>query len=393
MRLSSSILLFAAVPTVLGDKHYFFSGFFSGSLIAGVEFDDATNNMTLVNNITIQSSTGSKWIAIDVWDRLEPIAWKILTVLGTQAKLICLGNRTVPELLHHSQPQPRIHAQHNPPSILPKRKLYRRRSHTPIHRLRCPVQHRLRRTVSVDSTGTLQSILANITYNGTSGVHGLAISPGADFVYSADDMGNAVWTHSFSDDNVTSTAQTLQYLPAPSGSDPRHLAVHPAGSWAYVVYEAANEVAVYARDEATGLLRDTNATYALLPEGFTNTSSYWADEVMFSVPPSASSSSSPKYLIASTRSRTSTSPGYVSAFALSSTGAITEQLFLLPTTASGGGANAVAPASFSEEYFAITDSAANFIEVWKIDNGGKTAAAVAQLGGFSGGPANVVWVN
>ncbi|KAK7187725.1 hypothetical protein PSPO01_06459 [Paraphaeosphaeria sporulosa] len=357
MRLSSSILLFAAVPTVLGDKHYFFSGFFSGSLIAGVEFDDATNNMTLVNNITIQSSTGSKWIAID--ERKQNL---YVSATGQYQSYSITANRSLASTRNITLP----------PSCQ---------------------NHRLRRTVSVDSTGTLQSILANITYNGTSGVHGLAISPGADFVYSADDMGNAVWTHSFSDDNVTSTAQTLQYLPAPSGSDPRHLAVHPAGSWAYVVYEAANEVAVYARDEATGLLRDTNATYALLPEGFTNTSSYWADEVMFSVPPSASSSSSPKYLIASTRSRTSTSPGYVSAFALSSTGAITEQLFLLPTTASGGGANAVAPASFSEEYFAITDSAANFIEVWKIDNGGKTAAAVAQLGGFSGGPANVVWVN
>ncbi|OAG09778.1 3-carboxy-cis,cis-mucoante lactonizing enzyme [Paraphaeosphaeria sporulosa] len=378
MRLSSSILLFAAVPTVLGDKHYFFSGFFSGSLIAGVEFDDATNNMTLVNNITIQSSTGSKWIAID--ERKQNL---YVSATGQYQSYSITANRSLASTRNITLPPSCQNANFIAAARTPPYTVFGAPYSTG-----CAAH-----AVSVDSTGTLQSILANITYNGTSGVHGLAISPGADFVYSADDMGNAVWTHSFSDDNVTSTAQTLQYLPAPSGSDPRHLAVHPAGSWAYVVYEAANEVAVYARDEATGLLRDTNATYALLPEGFTNTSSYWADEVMFSVPPSASSSSSPKYLIASTRSRTSTSPGYVSAFALSSTGAITEQLFLLPTTASGGGANAVAPASFSEEYFAITDSAANFIEVWKIDNGGKTAAAVAQLGGFSGGPANVVWVN
>lgn len=103
----------------------------------------------------------------------------------------------------------------------------------------------------------------------------------------------------------------------------------------------------------------------------------------------------PKYLVASTRSRETSAPGYVSVFSLDPmTGSILEQLFLLPTTVSGGAANAVSPAKFSEEYFAITDSAANFVEVWKIEteSGNSTASVVSHVD-LDSGPANVVWLN
>lgn len=120
--------------------------------------------------------------------------------------------------------------------------------------------------------------------------------------------------------------------------------------------------------------------------GFTNTSSYWADEVIFS----SLTSDTPKYLFAATRSMTSTLPGYVSAFSLDAdTGAIAEQLFLLPTTGSGGAANSVGPTTFSEEYFTIPDSQDNFVEMWKISADGRSAAAVAHVD-LEAGPANVV---
>lgn len=223
-------------------------------------------------------------------------------------------------------------------------------------------------------------------------MHGVALSPNNDFIYSADDMGNAVWVHSL--DSVTGTVEEVQYLAAANQSDPRHLTVHPNGDWVFVVYEAANSIAVYSRDPTTGELTFSDTTYSLLPSGFTNLSSYWADEVLFSKPAkNSSSANSPTYLLAATRSRTTSLPGYVSAFALDvATGAITEQLFLLPTTASGGSANAVSPAEFSEDFFAITDSGSNFIEMWKIDatSEGTTATAVAHLD-IPNGPANVVW--
>lgn len=78
-------------------------------------------------------------------------------------------------------------------------------------------------------------------------------------------MGNAVWAHSY--DRETKTAQTLQYLAAPEGANPRHLAVHPNGGWVYVIYEEANSLAVYKRDDKTGLLMDEKTAYSLLPAG------------------------------------------------------------------------------------------------------------------------------
>jgi carboxy-cis,cis-muconate cyclase len=119
--------------------------------------------------------------------------------------------------------------------------------------------------ISVDEAGTLQTTFANATYNSAAGAHGTALSPNNDFLYSADDMGNAVWVHSY--DNETGAVEEVQYLAAATDSDPRHLAVHPNGNWVYVVYEAANSIASYSRDTTTGELTFTNTTYSLLPSG------------------------------------------------------------------------------------------------------------------------------
>lgn len=108
---------------------------------------------------------------------------------------------------------------------------------------------------------------------------------------------------------------------------------------------------------------------------------------------SSNSSTTPKYLFASTRSRTVGIPGYISAFSLNAiTGAIETQLFLRETTNSGGSSNAVSPAGFSEEFFAIVDASSNFVEVWKMLDEGSGAEVVSHLD-LSGGslPANVVW--
>ena len=111
---------------------------------------------------------------------------------------------------------------------------------------------------------------------------------------------------------------------------------------------------------------------------------------MFSVP---QESEYPKYLFATVRSRTTTDPGFVAAFALDETsGAIKDRIFLLPTTASGGASNSITPAIFSEEYFTIADAQNNFIEVWKLNKDARDATVVAHLD-VTDSPANVVWVD
>lgn len=115
------------------------------------------------------------------------------------------------------------------------------------------------------NSGTLQSSFATLDYDSTAGVHGLALSPKDDFIYSADDMGNAVWVHSYN--KSSGAVEEVQYITAPTGANPRHLAVHPNGGFVFVVYEELNEVAVYGRDVANGKLTSMNTTYSLLPSG------------------------------------------------------------------------------------------------------------------------------
>ncbi|KAF2678623.1 3-carboxy-cis,cis-mucoante lactonizing enzyme [Lentithecium fluviatile CBS 122367] len=379
MAFLSILSLAAFAAPVLGETHYFFSGFFSGSTIVGVEFDDATDTLSLKQNISTNASSGSKWIALD--KRKQNL------YVGTTGYFQSYAVASNGSLEYKNQIAL--------PSNCQNANFLRAASASPYvvfgtpYSTGCSTQ-----AITVDESGTLQSTVANLTYSNSSGVHGIDLSPNNDFVYSADDMGNAVWVHSF--DATTGTAEEIQYLAAPTGANPRHLAAHPNGQWVYVVYEESNQLATYKRNNETGLLTDMNTTYPLIPETYTNTSSYWADEAMFSLPTTTNSSTpstSPKYLITGTRSRSTLSPGYISAFALdASTGAITSQLFLIPSSASGGSANAVAPAPFSEEYFAITDSGANFVEMWKIDGSGVGAEKVARLG-LGSGPANVVWID
>lgn len=355
-----------------------FSGVFSGTDIYAIEFDDEANTLTLVDNIT-SNGDSSKWIAIDerkqnlyVGNLAQFDSYSITSSTGLEyaSTVNITGGCSNANYILASPSSPYV-------------------VFGAPYSSGCPVQ-----MMSVDPTGTLTSVIASATYNTNASIHGLALSPDNAFLYSADDPGNAIWVHSINMGSGTITP--VQYLPAPTDANPRHLIVHPGGGYAYVIFEEGNAVGVYARDEETGELTFTDVTYPLLPSSFSNSSSYWADEIQFSYSPS--SPATPRYMYAATRSRTSTVPGYVSAFELDiTTGAILEQLFLVETTGSGGVANSVTSALFSEEYFAITDSEGAFVEVWKLvvdgaGDGAVSAEAVVHLG-LGSGPSDVVWVD
>jgi carboxy-cis,cis-muconate cyclase len=76
---------------------------------------------------------------------------------------------------------------------------------------------------------------------------------------------------------------------------------------------------------------------------------------------------------------------------LSSTGEIEKQLFLTETTSSGGAANSVAPADFSDEWVALTDSEVGAVEIWQLTTNG-SAKIVASLSiQDKGCCANAIW--
>lgn len=287
--------------------------------------------------------------------------------------------------------------------------------------------------ISVDASGALVSQIANVTYDASAGVHGLALSPDSRYVYSADDMGSRVWAHAYDGAaarNYSSVAEVQQL----SGAGARHLAVHPNGKWLYVIYESDNQIAVYSRDTDTGALVDTNATFSLLPDDqVANGSLYWSSDVSVS----NTSSTSPKYLFAFARARSNDTDGWVNGFALDEeTGAISQRIFVEQASGSGGTTvsvtlpnfklgfpslfsiaieeflllhlsakrplpsvhgtdktnlkNAVTPSPFSEEYFAVTDEGSNYVEVWEVADNKSSASAVAHLD-LEYGPVNVVW--
>ncbi|KAF2628853.1 hypothetical protein BU25DRAFT_466774 [Macroventuria anomochaeta] len=59
------VFSFSSFATLaLGESHYFISSFLAESAIVGVEFDDATSFLSLVNNIMAQATSGSKSLSL-----------------------------------------------------------------------------------------------------------------------------------------------------------------------------------------------------------------------------------------------------------------------------------------------------------------------------------------
>lgn len=243
--------------------------------------------------------------------------------------------------------------------------------------------------MSVDDSGTLLATIQNYTYDTDSAVHGTAISPGSKFLFSADDAGNQLWSQSIDSTNGGEVTFVSKLAGPSEGADPRHVAVHPNGTYIYVLLEGSSQVAQYTYDATTGVPTFSNVTYSLLPLSVSaNTSLYWADEVALSA--------SGRYLWATNRGRSAGTLGYISAFTLEDNGAIAEQNFLVETTNSGGAANAVAPSPFSDRFVALTDSEVGFVEVWGMSEDGRSAAVVAHLdvvdnSSGTGCCANAVW--
>ncbi|KAF4345849.1 carboxy-cis cis-muconate cyclase [Fusarium beomiforme] len=362
-------LLLAFTGHALGETYRLLSGFFGGQSIVALDFDETASSLSVVENMTLHGSGGSKWIALSK-DEEE-------LYVATQGAFQSYRLNSTPSLEYQSNITLSSNCSNANFVVASTKK--------PFAVFGAPYSGACSSVAMSVDKGALQASFANLTYNSKAAVHGLALSPDEDFVYSADDTGNAIWVHSY--DRPSGVIKEVQRLSAPSGANPRHLTVHPSGSLVYVIYEELNELAVYKRELNTGKLTDPNITYSLLPSGYSNTSSYWSDEVLLSF----SHHDTPKYAITGVRSHDSSKPGFVSIFSLDAHGNIDKQLFTLPTTGSGGSANAVSPAKFSEEYFGITDSGSNFIEVWKINESGSSASSVAHLD-LDGSPANIVWL-
>jgi hypothetical protein len=78
--------------------------------------------------------------------------------------------------------------------------------------------------MSVDESGALHEVIQDFEYlDEKSSIHGLAMSPDSDVLYSADTYGNNIWTHAVSK-TTGLVGEVLDKTIGPSpGSNPRHV--------------------------------------------------------------------------------------------------------------------------------------------------------------------------
>ncbi|CAG8948758.1 hypothetical protein HYFRA_00001879 [Hymenoscyphus fraxineus] len=257
--------------------------------------------------------------------------------------------------------------------------------------------------MSVDKDGFFTGADQEFGYRPSSGIHGMALNKNNTFLYSADDTGNFVWTHSV--DPSTGFVTFVDASPAPSNgshgsydTNPRHVTVHPEGKFLYVLFEGSEQLAQFEIDQATGIPSFQGVAYSMVLPGMLthmgNTDTDASDPSSGRYAAGVKLSSSNKYLWASFRGRQEDQAGSFAAFSLNPDGSIIEQLFLTPTLSSGGLSNIVSPNPITDKYVAITDESFGFVDIFALADDASKASPVARLSIPDGGCcADVLWAS
>ncbi|CAJ2510259.1 Uu.00g061590.m01.CDS01 [Anthostomella pinea] len=351
-------------------KHRLIVGTFSTEFLYTLEYDDQDQSLVLVATNPVPAA--SQWIALNHdktklygtdWNAAEPsfMSYDIQDPLNIkhEATIVggryCSGSKSIFVAAYPKAP-------------------YTVYSNNYYGDAKCSS------VMSVHDNGTLKEIIQDYTYAPGSAVHGLAFSSGGGYLFSADTIGNKIWTHQI--DATTGQLTYASNITGPSaGSDPRHIIAHGGDKFLYTVLEGSSEVAQYVMNR-DGQLFYHDTKYPLIRES-ENPADFWADEISMSV--------NSKYLWATNRARDNTKKGYISVLELDEAeGAIAGQNFLLPTSTSGGFANAVAASPFDESLAALTDNSTGFVEIWNV-NGYPIAHLNIEDGG--GCCANAVWLD
>jgi 6-phosphogluconolactonase len=97
--------------------------------------------------------------------------------------------------------------------------------------------------------------------------HCVVLDPSNRHAYSCDLGADKVLTYDFDSRRGKLTPGAQPFVSLKPGAGPRHLTFDRAGRFAYVLSELASTVTAFARERATGALRELN-TYPLLPADF-----------------------------------------------------------------------------------------------------------------------------
>jgi carboxy-cis,cis-muconate cyclase len=102
-------------------------------------------------------------------------------------------------------------------------------------------------------------------------------------------------------------------------------------------------------------------------------------------------SHSSKYLFATSRANSFSLTGYISAFSLLPSGAISRQICLNPTPTSGGHSNAVSPCPWNDEWLALTDDQVGGVEIYRWKEEFLARVARCDVEGHRGFGMNAIW--
>ncbi|KAJ4391106.1 hypothetical protein N0V93_004721 [Gnomoniopsis smithogilvyi] len=240
------------------------------------------------------------------------------------------------------------------------------------------------------------------------GSHSVDLSPDGKSVYVADIGHNCIWAYALDEANEREPLTLRTKHVSPRAHDgPRHCWPHPSGRVLYCVQEHSGMVDAFAVGADGTSLAHLHG-HTLLPEG-KDCGAYWADEVrtsqMYGENGGGSSSSTPRWLYASTRGLEKGTKGYVAAYELDEEGHIRgPAVAIYETRTSGGLANAVEPAprklyermglpiegEGAEEFIALTDSEEGWVVIlgWN----GKRFREVAAVKLEGATAATAVWV-
>jgi carboxy-cis,cis-muconate cyclase len=222
-------------------------------------------------------------------------------------------------------------------------------------------------------------------------------------LYIADIGRNAIFTYSIDNGHAASdpgkqhlTLGSKHISPRPNDG-PRHTWPHPSGKILYSLQEHTSMVDLFAVADDGVTLTHTHGVRIIPADK--DPKDYWADEVRLST----RSATNPRYMYASTRGLAAETKGYAAVFELHQDGNVVseEPICIWETPTSGGIANAIEPAPWSEdledkEYLAMTDSQEGWVFILSFDGKEIREAARVSLGKTESGEvvqaATAVWL-
>lgn len=213
------------------------------------------------------------------------------------------------------------------------------------------------------------------------GSHSADLSPDMRSLYIADIGRNAIFSYSIDNEHTKSCKQHLtlgsKHISPRPNDGPRHTWPHPSGRILYSLQEHTSIVDLFFVADDGVTLTHKNGVRIIPADK--DPEDYWADEVRLST-----RSSKPRYMYASTRGLAAETKGYVAVFELHPDGTVVsdDPICIWETPTSGGIANAIEPAPWSDEfgeveYLAMTDSLEGWVFILSFD--GKEVKEVARV--------------